>query len=106
MTSALNEILHYLKSNEKETANKRTKLALRLHLIIPSSQLEVYIQKLYEDGQIHISYHDMEIKKEASVIAKDKNISFILSSRGKQFLKEGGYQLQTSKTAFQMQLRA
>lgn len=93
MTTELNEILIYLKQNQKSDTHKRTQFSMRLELMIPSSQLGEYIKHLSKDGHIHTFMHIHGSHRNLSSISAEKNISYGLSSRGKEFIKRGGYQL-------------
>ncbi len=91
MHEQLNEVLRYLESHKNKSAKTKSKYALRLNIAIPSSELDDVIKQLSRDGYINIFMHRIETYGKMTLTRWEKRISFELSSRGINKLKNGGY---------------
>lgn len=91
MLGELNEILFYLNKHQNQSPRKRNILALRLNSSIPSKGLNEVIQKLSKDGFIYVYMHNEASRFWAPPFTWEKNISFSLSRKGKEFIESGGY---------------
>ena len=91
MNEKLNQILSYLKENEKKGFERRTKFSLILEFVNSLSSIDEYMSKLIRDGHIRLFLHpNIGLKDELSIDYNEKLI-YSVSKKGAHFIREGGY---------------